>query len=192
MQHNRPSSGGYSPGGSGNNHKPQLNQMKKQTNVRVPSVPVVRQTMLAILATLCFAGCGEQTAGPSTKPPAPAAEAPKAPAETKSQTEAVKSAVTEANTQAQNAADTAKAQATSTVAKAQSMIDEARKLIANEKINEAVTVLNVIANLKLTPEQQALVDNLKQKAQKFLADAAAKKATEGASKAIGDALKPKP
>jgi hypothetical protein len=48
--------------------------------------------------------------------------------------------------------------------------------------------LGELANLKLTPEQQTLVDGLKKTAEQQVAQAVADKAAASASKAIGDAL----
>jgi len=70
----------------------------------------------------------------------------------------------------------------------QSLIDTAKSLTGQNKYAEALKVIGELANLKLTPEQQALVDGLKQTAQKQAAQAATDKAAADASKAIGDAL----
>jgi hypothetical protein len=70
----------------------------------------------------------------------------------------------------------------------QSLIDTAKNLTGQNKYAEALKLLGELANLKLTPEQQALVDGLKQTAQRQAAQGATDKAAAGASKAIGDAL----
>lgn len=56
-------------------------------------------------------------------------------------------------------------------AKAQEMIDRAKKLFDQSKYQEALTSLQGLANIQLTPEQQKLVDDLKARIQKALASA---------------------
>ena len=70
----------------------------------------------------------------------------------------------------------------------QSLIDSAKNLTGQNKYAEALNVLGELANLKLAPEQQALVDGLKKAAEKQAAQAVADKAAAGATKAIGDVL----
>ena len=60
------------------------------------------------------------------------------------------------------------------------------------KYAEALKILTELSNLKLTPEQQAMVAELKQAAEKQIAKAVADKAAAGASKAVGNALGGKP
>lgn len=67
---------------------------------------------------------------------------------------------------------------------AQSLIEKAQGLIAQNKYSDALNVLNQLASLKLTPEQQKLVDDLKAQVQKAMANEAA----AGAGKAIGNVL----
>lgn len=96
---------------------------------------------------------------------------------------------------ARKAADTAAAdlqgQGAAITSKAQAAIDNASKLIAESKWSEALQALNQLATMKLTPEQQAMVDKLKAEAQKLAQQGVASQATEKASKAVGGFLQKK-
>jgi len=65
------------------------------------------------------------------------------------------------------------------------VIEAARKLTGENKYDEALKMLGTLAYDKLTPDQQKLVDSLKEQIQKAMAA----KATDSATKAVGDLLK---
>jgi hypothetical protein len=144
-----------------------------------------------ICACLLFAsGCGskEEATPPAPNEPAKPAAAPAADAQklaTPAQ-QAATQAVDALTAQAATAKD-----ALATAAKAQGLIDTAKRLTGENKWSEALKILNDLASYKLTPEQQTLVDNLKAEAQKQLEALAAKKAADEAGKAVGGLLKPK-
>jgi hypothetical protein len=75
--------------------------------------------------------------------------------------------------------------------KAQSKIDDARKLLTEGKWSEALQILNELATMKLTPEQQSTLAALKQQAQTLAQTAAADKAADKAVKAVGGLLEKK-
>jgi outer membrane PBP1 activator LpoA protein len=130
---------------------------------------LLRTTLPVLLsaAVTLAAGCSKQEEAPSTPKEVTApAVAPK-PAEAQ---KAVQDAAASASTQASG------------------LIDQAKSLIADQKYTEAMDVLKRLSSMKLTPEQQQLVDDLKAQAQKALAGAAASDASKKASDAVGGLL----
>jgi hypothetical protein len=125
---------------------------------------------LSICSVLLLAvGCSKEESSTPTPPPkAPAAEASKA--------------------TTQQAVDAAKAAGEKAVAEASSkadeMIKQAKGLVDAKKYSDASNVLQQVATLKLTPEQQKLVDDLKT----AIKNAMAKEATTEGTKAVGDLL----
>lgn len=154
------------------------------------------------LGLLLTSGCGK-TEDLSTPPPPPPAAAPAPPApaaEVKPAVDAAAAAAERSAAEAQaqaaaaqkavdSAATAAQAETSAITSKAQSAIDNARQLIADSKWSEALKVLNDLAALKLTPEQQAAVDKLKVQAGELAQKAVATQATEKGTKALGDLLK---
>lgn len=67
---------------------------------------------------------------------------------------------------------------------AQTLIDQAKALINDKKYSEALTALQNLGQMKLTPEQQGMVDNLKALVQKAMVGQGA----AGGAKSIGGAL----
>ena len=162
-------------------------------------------TLAALGLSALLTGCGDSSSSSSstavTPPPAPPA-APAKPVEaaTKAATEAAKTVSQEtakvADATKEKVAEAAKA-VQAAVAEAgpaaqekfTALVADVKKLIADGKGTEAVQkVQAALANLKLTPEQQKIIDDLKQQAQEALS----KKGVEAATKAVGDLLAPKP
>ena len=82
----------------------------------------------------------------------------------------------------------AQAAATQEQSRIQGLIDTAKDLTGQNKYTEALNTLNELVNVKLSPEQQAMVDTLKAAIQKQVAQAATDKAASAAQSAVGNAL----
>jgi hypothetical protein len=126
------------------------------------------------------------------QPPTPAAsavppvvETPKAAAEQAPPTAAV-TAAAGVQTAATQAVATAAAAAASSAAgsQVQALIDKAKGLVTNQKYQDALSTVQQLYSLKLTPEQQTLVDGLKAQIQ----TAMAKSAASDAASAVGNVL----
>lgn len=112
---------------------------------------------------------------------------------TKTASEEVAKAVEAAKPQLEEAAKVVQTAVADAGAAAQAkfteMVAEVKKLIAEGKGTEALQKAKAaLADLKLTPEQQKMLDDLKAQAQAALSAEGVEKAT----KAVGDLLKPKP
>jgi glycerol-3-phosphate O-acyltransferase len=74
--------------------------------------------------------------------------------------------------------------ATATIDQAQSQIDKVKSLLADKKYAEALTALKELAAMKLTPDQQMMVDGLKAQVEKAMQA----EATSDATKSVGGML----
>ena len=148
---------------------------------------------------LLATGCSkpEQTTAP------PAVEVQKTPPavapDMNAATQAVATAVDQTATQvqtltqavqnaAQSALTDAQPAAAGITSKSQSRIEDGKKLLAQTNWSGALSMLSNLAATKLTPEQQATVDSLKQQALKMGQDAAAAKVTDQGTRAINNLL----
>lgn len=122
-------------------------------------------TIVAAAAVLMVSGCGKkESEPPAVKPPAdrPTAAVPSAPS--------------------------AMEKVGEIAAQAAALIEQARAHINKKEYQAALNVLQKVSALKLTPEQQKLVQELQATAQRELAKAATDKAASEAGKAVGGLL----
>jgi len=145
----------------------------------------VLSTAAGVIAGLVLLGaCSKQEAPPpadqGTKPLGTAASDLQ-----KTVEKAAEQAKTAAQATATDAQKLAADAAAAAQAKAQDVIGQAKSLVDSGKYTEAMSLLQQkLVGLKLTPEQQKLVDDLKAQVQKALGSA-----TKDATKAAGDAKK---
>lgn len=152
----------------------------------------------ALVGLFLATGCSkpeEMSTTPADLPPRREMPKPEVQATTQAVTTAVQQASAQVQTQAaavqataQKAATDAQAQAANLTSKTQSVIDSIKSLLAQKKWSEALKALNDLAATKLTPEQQATVDALKQQAVKLGQEAASSKVAEQGGKAVNDLL----
>jgi hypothetical protein len=79
--------------------------------------------------------------------------------------------------------------AAQTADQVQNLIDSAKKLIAENKGAEALELLGKLSNVKLSSDQQQLVNSLKQQVEQALSKQATGEAQKAAEDAVGNPLK---
>jgi len=146
------------------------------------TVSLLKLTGCTIVAAALLTACGKHeeqkpAAADSKAAPGVASELQQgATAVAEQVQDAARKAAATVQTQAAAAAQAAQSQF-------QTVIDQVKGLMAEKKYNEALQVIQQkIAGLKLTPEQQKLIDGLKEQIQKALASSA----VNDASKTVGD------
>ena len=155
------------------------------TKTMPPAAEAAKPAAAASQATAPTADSAQTAAAASPAAAPAAAEAQKAADAAQATTEPVPPAAAAA---AQSAVDQAASQANATAAastsQTQALIEKAKGLVTNEKYKDALAVVQQLASVKLTPEQQTLVDGLKTQIQTALA----KSAAGDAASALGNIL----
>jgi hypothetical protein len=138
--------------------------------------------IISAIAAIVVCAAVVMVSGCKKEEPAPGAQAPKpgdgAASEAAKPADAAKAA-------AQQVTDQATSQAKAAQDQAQGLIDQAKALVTDKKYQDAANILGQLANLKLTPEQQKLVDDLKAQVQTALAKGAASEASSALGGALG-------
>ena len=137
----------------------------------------------ALAALVLLSGCSknEEPAASETIKPADSAIADAANAAARS-SESLKQAAEKTQADVQKAGEQAQAIGTAATEKIQALIDTAKKLTGENKWTEAMNVLQQLANTKLTPEQQQVVNDLKNQVQQHLTQRAGEKALDALQK----------
>jgi len=133
-------------------------------------------TGLALLA----AGCGKQEPEGTAAPAATTTEQAGSNLQSAAKTaqDQARSVATTVSQSAQQAATEVKQEASKAVAQAESLLSQAKSLVTDKKYQDALNTLKQVSNLKLTPEQQKVLEDLQRQVQAGLASLGATNAAQ--------------
>ncbi len=147
--------------------------------------PAILFSIVAACALTAFVGCSKREEAPAApQTPGLAANAAQRFTQTvQAQTEVVKETAKETATNVQTQANVASD-------KVQALIEQAKALVDQNKLSEALSLLNSLSGQQLSAEQQSLVQKLKEQIQKLSEAAIKTEAGDEAAKTIGGLRQP--
>jgi cytoskeletal protein RodZ len=165
----------------------QTTQKQKGQNMKFKAISA---GMVACALAVSLNSCSKSETPAPTEPPKPASttatEAQPAATAAAAQANQAGQQAAMATTQAMQQATAAAAQpAAAATADAQPLIDKAKSLVNAQKYQDALNTLSQVTNMKLSPDQQKVVDDLKAQIQKLMSNQTVSNAVNSVGNLLG-------